>query len=177
MAEPDPSADSFDPVGEVSLNVGFGPDCGVLGRGVDVTQPNGYGVRPVKNDDGALVALLFGRDADLEGDVEELAEAVLKYQSSQTVQGNYSKERLGRLSLCWVDVPAVIPVCNRSIPDDNRMKSTFYAGIPSFENVTGLFFSSSANINYMMDAGIDITSADAKKYGLYVPIATCPRGA
>jgi len=159
------------------LNMGDGLDLGVLGEGVDVTPPKNYGARPVKNDVGALVAIIFGTDTDLVGDAEQIAEAIVQYQRNGTVAQGFSRARLERLTLSWVDVPAVVPVASRSLPDDNRMSSSFYANIPSLENVSGLFFSSSANINYLLDQGIDLDSAEAQGYGLYVPFSTCPRGA
>lgn len=161
-----------------NLDMGSGLDCGVFGTSVDVTPPKGYSARPVTNDVGALVAVIFGSDQDLSGDIEKLAEALLRYQKDGVATADFEEARLKRLTLHWIDVPAVVPVVNgRSLPEDNRMKSSFYAGLPNLGGVTGLFFSSSANINYMLDKGMALDSYEAKKFGLYVPFATCPKGA
>jgi hypothetical protein len=170
-------ADSFDHIGDSSFEMGSGLDCGVLGKAIDVTPPKSWGARPVKNDDGALVAIVFGQDDDLDGDIEDIAEALSDYQRTGTVMKGYTAERLSRMSLCWVDVPAVVPVADgRTLPADNRMSSSYYKGLPSLENVKGLFFSSSANINWLLDEGLSLDSEEAQGRGLYVPLSTCPRG-
>ena len=133
-----------------------------------------YGCRPVKNDKGSLIGILFGPDNLLAGDVDELSKAVLKYQVTGSPGNKYSKDALDKLYFGWTDSPSVIPIVSGNIPSSSRESGNYYSGLPSLSDVKGLFFASSAVINYLIDHNIDLTSSEACGYGLYVPIQSCP---
>ena len=152
----------------------FGLDCGFLGASIRTSRTGcRYGCRPVKNDKGSLIGILFGPDSLLDGDVDELSKAVLKYQVTGVASG-YAENRLKRLYFGWTDSPSVIPVVSGNIPSSSRESGNYYSGLPSLSDVKGLFFASSAVINYLIDHNIDLTSSEASGYGLYVPIQSCP---
>lgn len=153
----------------------FGLDCGFLGASVRTSRTGcRYGCRPVKNDKGSLIGILFGPDNFLAGDVDELSKAVLKYQITGAPGPKYSKDVLDKLYFGWTDSPSVIPVVSGNSLSSSRESGNYYSGLPSLSDVKGLFFAGSAVINYLIDHNIDLTSSEASGYGLYVPIQSCP---
>lgn len=164
-------------LGDTCFNPGYALDCGTLGHSIPVGKSKSYGARPVKNDYGALIAILFGTESDLSGDLDSLAKAVLLYQTKKEVSSGYTESQLSSLYLGWVEAPTVIPIADGlSLPAD-RYVENFYGNIPDLSNVVGLFFASSAAINYMIDNKITLDEDSAKRFGLYIPFSVCPAGA
>lgn len=164
-------------LGDTCFNPGYALDCGTLGHSIPVEKSKSYGARPVKNDYGALIAILFGPEGDLAGDVDDLARAVLQYQTKKKVPNGYTEEQLSSLYLGWVEAPTVIPIADGLSLPAERYAENFYGNIPDLSNVAGLFFASSAAINYMIDNKVVLNEDSAKRFGLYVPFSVCPAGA
>ena len=167
------SADSKDFLSDSSVQV-TPLDGGFTENGIPLDDACKYACRPVKDDNGSLIGILFGPDSLLGGDVDRLAKAVLNYQLTKIPTDSYKEETLKQLYFGWVDAPSVIPVVSGYVPTAIRRSGNYYEGIPDLSHVKGLFFASSASINYLIDNKIDLTSAEASGYGLYVPIQSCP---
>lgn len=157
-----------------SVDVAFGLDAGFVGTGVRLGSSSMFGARPVKDDRGGLVGILFGPEWALDGDVEQLAEDVLRHQVTGSY-GETDRKKTDALFFSWVDTPCVVPVARGlSISDINRKSGNYYRDMPKLSELQGFLFAGSSTVNWMIDNDVSLSESNASDYGLYIPIHDCP---